>query len=54
VHTAVVAGDDPVIMLTAPIPATKKALARSGPADLAPSPSGALERDNQLYLLKSS
>jgi acetyl-CoA acyltransferase len=30
VHTAVVAGDDPVIMLTAPIPATRKALARSG------------------------
>ncbi|WP_330255120.1 acetyl-CoA C-acyltransferase [Nocardia sp. NBC_00565] len=30
VHTAVVAGDDPVIMLTAPIPATAKALAKSG------------------------
>ncbi|GAB2964272.1 thiolase family protein [Amycolatopsis acidiphila] len=30
VHTAVVAADDPVIMLTAPIPATKKALQRSG------------------------
>jgi acetyl-CoA acyltransferase len=30
VHTAVVAGDDPEIMLTAPIPATRKALARSG------------------------
>ncbi|HVV08026.1 thiolase family protein [Amycolatopsis sp.] len=30
VHTAVVAADDPVIMLTAPIPATKKALAKSG------------------------
>ncbi|WP_116110084.1 thiolase family protein [Amycolatopsis ruanii] len=30
VHTAVLAGDDPVIMLTAPIPATKKALQRSG------------------------
>jgi acetyl-CoA acyltransferase len=30
VHTAVVAGDDPVAMLTAPIPATRKALARSG------------------------
>ncbi|MCX2730346.1 thiolase family protein [Saccharopolyspora sp. NFXS83] len=30
VHTAVLAGDDPVIMLTAPIPATKKALRRSG------------------------
>ncbi len=30
VHTAVLAGDDPVIMLTAPIPATAKALARSG------------------------
>jgi acetyl-CoA acyltransferase len=30
VHTAVVAADDPVIMLTAPIPATRKALARSG------------------------
>ena len=30
VHTAVVAGDDPVMMLTAPIPATRKALARAG------------------------
>ena len=30
VHTAVVAGDDPVAMLTAPIPATRKALARAG------------------------
>ena len=30
VHTAVLAADDPVIMLTAPIPATKKVLARSG------------------------
>jgi acetyl-CoA acyltransferase len=30
IHTAVLAADDPVIMLTAPIPATKKALARSG------------------------
>jgi acetyl-CoA acyltransferase len=30
VHTAVLAADDPVIMLTAPIPATKKALDRSG------------------------
>jgi acetyl-CoA acyltransferase len=30
VHTAVVVGDDPVIMLTAPIPATAKALHRSG------------------------
>lgn len=30
VHTAVVAGDDPIIMLTAPIPATAKALAKSG------------------------
>jgi acetyl-CoA acyltransferase len=30
VHTAVVAGADPVIMLTAPIPATRKALDRSG------------------------
>ena len=30
VHTAVLAGDDPVIMLTAPIPATKKALKKSG------------------------
>jgi len=30
VHTAVLAGADPVIMLTAPIPATVKALARSG------------------------
>jgi acetyl-CoA acyltransferase len=29
VHTAVLAGDDPVIMLTAPIPATRKALRRS-------------------------
>jgi acetyl-CoA acyltransferase len=30
VHTAVVAGSDPIIMLTGPIPATAKALARSG------------------------
>jgi len=30
VHTAVVTGDDPVIMLTGPIPATRKALQRSG------------------------
>jgi acetyl-CoA acyltransferase len=30
IHTAVLAGDDPVIMLTAPIPATRKALAKSG------------------------
>src|SRR6202522_2131609 len=30
VHTAVLAANDPVIMLTAPIPATRKALARSG------------------------
>jgi acetyl-CoA acyltransferase len=30
VHTAVVAADDPVIMLTAPIPATGKALRRAG------------------------
>jgi acetyl-CoA acyltransferase len=30
VHTAVLAGADPVIMLTAPIPATQKALRRAG------------------------
>jgi acetyl-CoA acyltransferase len=30
VHTAVLAANDPVIMLTAPIPATRKALDRSG------------------------
>jgi acetyl-CoA acyltransferase len=30
VHTAVIAASDPVIMLTAPIPATEKALAKSG------------------------
>jgi acetyl-CoA acyltransferase len=30
IHTAVLAGDDPVIMLTAPIPATRRALQRSG------------------------
>ncbi|MDI5939933.1 thiolase family protein, partial [Micromonospora sp. DH15] len=30
VHTAVVAADDPVTMLTAPIPATAKALRRAG------------------------
>jgi acetyl-CoA acyltransferase len=30
VHTTVVAADDPVVMLTAPIPATAKVLARSG------------------------
>jgi acetyl-CoA acyltransferase len=30
IHTAVVVADDPVIMLTAPIPATAKALAKAG------------------------
>ena len=30
IHTAVLAADDPVIMLTAPLPATRKVLARSG------------------------
>jgi acetyl-CoA acyltransferase len=30
VHTAALAATDPVIMLTAPIPATQKALAKSG------------------------
>jgi acetyl-CoA acyltransferase len=30
IHTAVVVGSDPVIMLTGPIPATEKALARAG------------------------
>jgi acetyl-CoA acyltransferase len=30
VHTAVLAGADPIIMLTAPIPATRKALRKSG------------------------
>ncbi len=30
IHTAVLAGGDPVIMLTAPIPATQKALKKSG------------------------
>jgi acetyl-CoA acyltransferase len=30
IHTTVMAGADPVIMLTAPIPATRKVLARSG------------------------
>ncbi|MYQ32225.1 acetyl-CoA C-acyltransferase [Streptomyces sp. SID4956] len=40
VHTAVVAGDDPVVMLTAPIPATVKALKRSG---LTPDQIGAYE-----------
>jgi acetyl-CoA acyltransferase len=30
VHTAVLAGADPIIMLTAPIPATRKALEKSG------------------------
>jgi acetyl-CoA acyltransferase len=30
VHTAVLAGSDPIIMLTAPIPATQKALKKSG------------------------
>jgi acetyl-CoA acyltransferase len=30
IHTAVVAGSDPVMMLTAPIPATRKALDRAG------------------------
>ena len=40
VHTAVLAGDDPVIMLTAPIPATAKVLRRSG---LTPDQIGAFE-----------
>ncbi|WP_238005512.1 thiolase family protein [Dactylosporangium sp. AC04546] len=40
VHTAVLAGSDPVIMLTAPIPATRKALERSG---LRPQDIGAFE-----------
>ncbi|KHJ73675.1 thiolase family protein [Rhodococcus pyridinivorans] len=30
IHTAVVAADDPVVMLTGPIPATEKAIERSG------------------------
>jgi len=30
IHTAVLAGDDPVLMLTAPIPATRKALKSAG------------------------
>jgi acetyl-CoA acyltransferase len=30
VHTAVLAGDDPVMMLSAPIPATRRALKKSG------------------------
>ncbi|TFD62187.1 acetyl-CoA C-acyltransferase [Cryobacterium suzukii] len=30
IHTAVLAADDPIMMLTAPIPATKKALDRAG------------------------
>ena len=30
VHTAVLAADDPIVMLTAPLPATAKALAKSG------------------------
>jgi acetyl-CoA acyltransferase len=30
IHTAVVMGDDPIVMLTGPIPATAKALARAG------------------------
>src|SRR5699024_12114223 len=36
VHTAALAATDPVIMLTAPIPATEKALRKSGlaPADI--------------------
>jgi acetyl-CoA acyltransferase len=40
VHTAVLAADDPVIMLTAPIPATQKALRKSG---LRPGDIGAFE-----------
>ncbi|MGA9834795.1 MAG: thiolase family protein [Trebonia sp.] len=40
VHTAVLAADDPVIMLTAPIPATQKALRKSG---LRPAEIGAFE-----------
>lgn len=30
IHTVAVVGDDPVVMLTAPIPATEKVLAKSG------------------------
>ena len=40
VHTAVLAGADPVMMLSAPIPATQKALAKSG---LKPDDIGAYE-----------
>jgi acetyl-CoA acyltransferase len=40
VHTAVLAADDPVIMLTAPIPVTQKALRKSG---LRPDEIGAFE-----------
>jgi acetyl-CoA acyltransferase len=40
VHTATLAGADPVIMLTAPIPATQKALKRSG---LSPGEIGVFE-----------
>ena len=40
IHTAVLAGADPIIMLTAPIPATQKALKRSG---LSPSDIGVFE-----------
>ena len=40
VHTAVVVGDNPVIMLSAPIPATQKVLRRSG---LTPDQIGAYE-----------
>jgi acetyl-CoA acyltransferase len=40
IHTAVVTADDPVIMLTAPIPATAKALRRAG---LAPDDIGVFE-----------
>ncbi len=40
VHTSVVVGSDPIIMLTGPIPATQKALKRSG---LSPSDIGVFE-----------
>jgi acetyl-CoA acyltransferase len=40
IHTAVLAANDPVIMLTAPIPATRKALDKSG---LRPSDIGTFE-----------
>ena len=47
VHTAVLAGADPIIMLTAPIPATRKAPARSGRSWTRSAPSRSARRSRR-------